>query len=774
MTELDVDWERAAGFDHEDEPPQHDAGLVWQPYADPPLVTSSMLMGLDAMADEERQRLFRYLAALVDARKTPVHVNVAFNAVYFGFDVTAGGYVHGALHELFSFPEIHVGEENDALPVGALVKITAGGRPFFAEVVYKEGAHPELQEDGSLPAWVSGAPAGAVGPGQANSDTRPLLSELLVIDTDAFGPGFSLKSSQVDRARRAGRAMNADGHLVYNARYASREDADLDEVSYYARYLLTRGRDQVMSASAPMSLGSLLTPDAGEEQYQAAVLGLLNTIRDALSRLDDQLRTWHGYAFGRAAFGARLTDDGPLGESDLGMIATQLGRSAVRDRPPRWAIQPKPAYLAIGPRLRQIQGAGQCLVGVGYAAAVCHANSVISDYVRRDSDESTGLLPGGISLRLDDHWQGGGVWRSAAPGGAEALLDITQPLGLGWSSTLPEVGPAAEPDFEDSADLLGAPTDLVVKDSEIAWTQPLRLKYLQEGSLPLPDGVAAAMRGVAPRLRLMLSHDGAELETCQQVQNTTTELYAPAPRLSEIDWPLEFFVGIVLTCSWTRGSSIVRATSTLLEEPVTVDGELYEHRFDRSILTREAAPGEGKRGSAKEGSSTSMAGALTLPERVLRAVRRLGLLDSDGRAVLTRTRLGVAVHGESTEPGLGDAIDELIRDGRLRADLAGVDELGLLRFPAEPGQREIEVLVYEPSVAVAKARPSTTSSPRTVEARFLRSTKVTGHVRRIGHLGRVASEEQKAAYRAEMERVGNGARELPPGFTFVTSFTRGR
>ncbi|WP_410582288.1 hypothetical protein [Amycolatopsis sp. lyj-108] len=771
MTEVDADG--ACGTEFDDEPSPRDARPVWQPYVDPPLVTPGMLLGLGVMADEEQQRLFRYLAALVSTRTTPVHVNVAFNAVYFGFDLTVGGYVGGATNDLFSLPEIHAGEENDALPVGALVKITSGGRPLFAEVVYKEGAHPDLQDDGTVPAWLSGAPAGAVGPGQTHSDAHPLLRELLVIDTEAFGLGFSLTHSQLDRARRAGRAMNADGHLVYNARYASREDADLDEVAYYARYLLTRGRDQLMSASAPMPLGSLLTPDAGEEQYRAALLGLLNTVRDALGCLDDRLRTWHGYSFSRAAFGARLTDDGPLGGPDLEMIASQLKRSAIHERSPRWASQPKPVHIAIGSRLRHVRDAGQHLVGVGYAAAVCHANSVISDYVRGDSDESTGLLPGGVSLRLDDGWQGGGVWRTKAPGGPEALLDITQPLGLGWASTLPDVELLAEPEFEDSVGLF-EPSDLVVKDSEIAWSQPMRLKYLIEGTLPLPDGAATAMRGRVPGLRLMMFHDGYELKVCQRTQDTTTELFTPRPQLSGVDWPLDFFVGIVLTCTWTRGSSVVRATSTLLEEPVIVDGEFIEHRFDKSIITRDAAPGEGKRGSSGEGSSTREGGALTLSERVLRAVRRLGLLDRDGRAVLTRTRLGAAVYGENTESALGEAVDQLICDGRLHTDLAGVDERGVLRFPAAPGQREIEVLVYEPSVAAASARPDTASSRRTLEARFLRSTDVAGHLRRIGHLGRVASEEKKAAYRAAQERIGRGALELPPGYTYVPSFTRGR
>ena len=75
--------------------PQADAGILWRPYIDPPLLTPRMVLGLDEASSAERQRLLRYLAALVATRRAPVHVNVAFNAVYFGFDLTTRSYVGG-------------------------------------------------------------------------------------------------------------------------------------------------------------------------------------------------------------------------------------------------------------------------------------------------------------------------------------------------------------------------------------------------------------------------------------------------------------------------------------------------------------------------------------------------------------------------------------------------------------------------------------------------------------------------------------------------------
>ena len=166
MSVIDVALVSPSGRPGEPQLSQHDAGALWRPYADSPLLTPRMVLGLDDTPPTERQRLLRYLAALVAARRAPVHVNVAFNAVYFGFDLETCSYVGGPLNELFSLPVVHVEAASDALPVGALVNITVGTHPLLAEVVYKEGAHPLLGDDGSLPEWVSGAPAGATGPGR--------------------------------------------------------------------------------------------------------------------------------------------------------------------------------------------------------------------------------------------------------------------------------------------------------------------------------------------------------------------------------------------------------------------------------------------------------------------------------------------------------------------------------------------------------------------------------------------------------------------------------
>jgi hypothetical protein len=711
---------------------------VWQPYVtEEPLVTPPMVLGLDQVDLDDRERLSRYLSALVASRSAPIHVNVAFNAVYFGYDLDADGYVGGPL-ELDAFPTLAFGSTTDALPVGAMVNVATGTEPLFAEVVYKEGRHDELGGDGALPAWLSGAPAGATGPGETGETMRPVLTERLVIDVDAFGQGLSTTTVRLDRLRQRGKWLDADGHLLLRARYSSPLEADLDDVQFYTRCLLTSSRNQLLSAAAPTPLSTLLSDDAGEEQLAAALAGLQHTIATALSDLPE-VRMWRGYAFSRASLGRRLRDQGPLGGPDLSTIAAQLAHSAVPTRPSRWAPPRSVTYTAVGPRLRDMDGAASRLAGVGYAEAVCHANAVISDHACREVDEETGLLPGNVHLRLDDPWQGGGVWRAEYPDSLYRDIEVTEPLGLGWLGTLPE--PVSDKPERDDA------PELAVTDSQISWNQPLRLKHQLERCLPLPDAIAAHMRGAGlsgTRLRLLLTHDGYALDPAESTQRAQAQL-AGRPGLEGVDWPLEFFPGIVLTCTWPRGAGLVRATSTLLEQPVTIDGEQIEHRYMPGILTREAAPGTPRRGQT--GATT-----LTLAQRVLRAVRRLGLLDIDGRAVLARSDLARAVYGQHEHSGLGPVIEELVTSGRLHTVSGNPNLIG-----------------YEPNIVAGTPRQA---GRALLERRYVREQRVAGHVRQIA--GK-ASDDQRAAYREDRVRFGLvGPAELPStGYTYIRPFSRG-
>ncbi|GAB2740884.1 hypothetical protein [Amycolatopsis magusensis] len=758
------------------------SAALWRPFVDEPVLTPRMALGWDATDLADRERLTRYLSALVAARRAPVHLNVAFNAAYFGYDLTTGGYVGGPLR-LEDFPGVRFGETTEALPVGAMVNIAAGEHPLYAEIAYKEGAHPELSPDGTVPAWLSGAPAGAVGPGVTDAGAgEVVLRERLVADVDAFGQDFSLTRPRLDRLRRRGRWLDADGHLLLDARYHSRSEADLDDTTLYARYLLTRARTQLLSMAAPMPLSTVLSDQAGEEQLAAALSGVLGTIADALASLPE-LRLWRGYAMTRASLAARLADPGPLGGDDLGSLAAGLARSAVPSARGRWAPDRAVTYTAIGPRLRTMHDSAAQLVGAGYATAVCHANVVISDYARRETDDTTGLLHGQVHLRLDDPWQGGGVWRGEHPTSRYTHVDPVEALGLGWQSTVDDLEPelalrpspdetdtAPEPEEADEFDAL------VVSDSQLSWTHALRLTHLLEQRLALPDHVATQMRdsgltGVS--LRLLLSHDGYDLDPDEATQTVQTRL-SGRPQLTGVDWPLEFFPGIVLTSTWGRGASVIRATTTLLDTAVTLDDIQIEHRYDPRILTRDAAPGQPARGATARRPAPA---TLTLPQRVLRAVRRLGLLDPDGRAVLLRTHLPRAVYGTADSASVAEldsAVAELIAAGALRTGTVTIDVHGRPCVTDLDGAPTAQTLVYEPRPLTGPPRAA--ASPHAagaLEQKYLRTHHVAGHLRWIKDRGQTATDKAKQAYRRDRERFGlGGAAELPEGYTYISPFNR--
>ncbi|MFJ7212890.1 hypothetical protein [Amycolatopsis sp. NPDC098790] len=777
----------------------------WEPYVHEPLITPQMILGPERTPVVDFERLQRYLAALVEARATPVHVNVAFNAAYFGFDLVAGGYVGGQV-ELFGFPGIDVGSTTETLPVGAMVNIVAGADPLFAEVVYKEGAHRELGPGGALPDWLSGAPAGAVGPGEIDELSPPVLRERLVVDFNAFGSGLSRTREQFARLRRQQRVLNHQGHLVVEAQYESRAQADLDERALYVQYLLTRGRSQLMSAALPMQFGNLLGDGAGSEEHQAALFGIMRTIRAALVSLSDPsreplLHMWGDYAFSRRAYSARFDDRGPLGGEDMHALLAQLHRSPLPSRRGRWASGRTVSYTAVGRLLEEIEDAGDRLNELKYPAAVCHFNTVVTQYVARDGDEATGLLRDGVHLRLDDRWQGGGVWRAEHPGSDFARIDPDDALGLGWRGSVQVLGPAegldvsAEeepapeaPNVPESFDDFGS--DLVVTDSQSSWEFALRAKHLEQGWLPVPERVAVRMRSAGVdtgvRVRLVLDHDGRDLDATHERQHVQVELFA-TPRLCEVTWPVwEFFPGLLLSCRWAHGSSKVQVNTTLLEKPVEVEGFTIDHRYDPRALTRDiipveskpfraaAAPGEARLiGPEQWSEEARRSGRLTLAQRVVFAIRTLGLLDERGCAVVARTTLPTLVHG-GCEAGrevpweLADVVDDLVASGRLRVADGSVDAAGNLAYPPVPGDQVIPVVRYEPTVREGQPRRSKPSTRAGLDQKWVRRSPITPHLRDLRKSGRRASEKARQAYREDWAAGGyDGPAELPEHFTYA-------
>lgn len=743
---------------------------AWRPYEDEPLFVPEVLLGFGALEPADAKRLTCYLADLV-ARRGAVHTVVAFNAIYFGYDVDFGGYVGGPI-EFDGFPRVTFGEVTRALPVGAMVNVAAGGNSLYAEVIYKEGAHPELGEDGSVPAWLSGAPAGTAEAGQASA---PVLTERLVIDVDAFGQSLVVSQSQLDRLRRREKWLDANGHLLLEARYDNADDAEVGDTEFYARYLLTQGREQLLAGPLPL----LLTDDAGEDQLATALRAALRTVAEALESID-ALRSWRDYSFTRARLHERLTSHGVLGRDDLVALAGEVSHAGPSARRRVVTTADTVRYTAIGPRLRNINGAGQQFVGCAYPMTVCHANIVIADYASRESDD--GVLPGGSHLRLDDGWQGGGIWRASNPPGPYNVIDPRVPLGLGWSESQPrrvvieqpvDAADTGEPAVEAIAllDELDSGIRLLsVQDSHLSWTATLRLGHILGGTAALPERILDDPHStglIGANMRLLLDHptrDGTKLEQGEAVQDVDVMLAGRRARLAGVDWPLAFFPGILLTFSWQRGAKVLRAHSTLLEAPVSIEDLEYEHCYDPAVLIRDTAPGCARRGGAGQGP-------LSLRERVLRAIRQVGQLAPDGAAILRRDLLAYIVYRTNTstaDAALDPVIDELIADGTLRVEHTTIGEHGLDWPPNQQGD-QLPVLVWRPRTVHGSPKPQPEAQPDL--AHYLEYW-VTPHIRRL-QPGQQASPEKRAQYRRLMARYGRKS-ELPPGYTLVDRHIRHR
>ncbi|MFJ2816833.1 hypothetical protein [Streptomyces sp. NPDC087294] len=731
-------------------------------------MTSAMTRGYDAVPHEDRDRLRRYLEAVIAHRRGPVHTAVAFNAVYFGYDLGGDGYGGSPLSP-DDFPVITFGERAPALPVGAMVCVATGSEPLYAEIVYKEGAHPDVGALGDVPAWVSGAPAGAEGPGRPGSGAAPLRRELLVPDLHAFGPALSLSPAQLHRLRLRRRWINGDGHVVVDVRYPSRDSARCDDLTSYTNHLLTTARAQLLSPFVPVSLAELMG-STHDDDLRAGLRGLLDTVRGVLDSTET-LRSWGHYAITRASLAACWRDAGPLGGDDLKTFVAAVEHAAVPVRRRYGLSSPVTVYTAVGPRLRGFPEATEALSGLGYATAVCRANVALADVVRRDSEQ--GLFENGCRIALDDAFEGGGVWRSHHPGDAETPTDPLTPAGRGWLSTTttpPEPTAEAEPvdlPLADTAAL--GPGELLRSDEdEIVWRAPLRLAQLIDGWFPLHSHVVRELRrthGRRPTIRLALDHSG-EPDGTEAVVDVTAELDDGTGRLTAVAWPHDFFPGLLLELRWPRGGTVIHLATAPLDEPVQVGGRVVGHCFDPCVLTREDAPGSDRHGDTAAG--------LDPRQLVLRTVRRCGLLTLDGHALLDRSGLPRAVYGRaparSQAAALESAVVELLAERLLEPALGSRDVWSQPHYPARGGERTIPLIAYRP----ARPRVIRPWGGTGADGEGLRGVQfVPGHLRRLLP-GRSPSEVQRAAFRQHCRRLGKAdGWELPPGYTFVTEHTRG-
>lgn len=769
---------------------------IWRPFDGEPVLTPAMTGGHRSTPAEELERLGRYLEAVVTDRVCPVHTAVAFNAAYFGYELGGEGHGNGPF-DLDAFPSLTLGDEVPALPVGALVRIETGSDPLYAEIVYKEGRYPGVEEGADVPAWVSGAPAGVRGPSELSEAPHPVRRELLVPDLTAFGPALQLSEAKLQRFRARQKWLNKDGHVVVDARYGSAPQAGLDDCTAFVQHLLTHQREALLSPLVPVSVAHLVG-DGTEERLKNALRGLLDTVDHAL-RSSDSLRSWGHYALPRTRIGAALGYNGPLGSDDLRALAGSLERSAAPATRRRHGLNgSRTVYTAIGPWLRGVDGAEPLLSGVEYAVSVCRANLAVADFVRGDTNN--GIRAGSnVRITLDDDFQNGGIWRSHHPGSEEADdSDPLRPAGRGWHDTVhppapprPVAVPRAQsvpreeqPEDEQyvdaepadtplvDGDRIGPPNYLRINDSEVCWQTPLRLAHLMEDRLPLSprarDGLAyLGTDTVSVRVRLELSHPGGELDASEEVQEVLLDLTEETGMLRNVQWPIDFFPGLCLYIQWPRGGTVFRVHTVELEHPVDIDGQLVAHRYDPGVLTREGAPGSDRDGDSSAGLDTR--------RLILRTVRRFGRLTPDGHALLDRAALPRGVYDTTPAPqqvtALEQAVDELLAEHRLYPAIGSRGADGEPHHPARDGEPPIALIGYVPNPVVVPRPGSGAGAPPQVHGveHF-----VHGFLRRLP-AGSNPTDVQRAAYREHCRHVGKAdGWELPPGYTFVTEHSRRR
>jgi hypothetical protein len=595
-----------------------------------------------------------FLSAAAHARGGVLSVPVAWNCLAFEYDLSAQRYLSDLI-DVSSLPTVALGAATVPLPTGALVALTTGSGPVHAEVVHREGAHAALDADGTCPAWLSGAPAGANDPALGRTALDPTeatasgsgepsalqgparrpdsqvgvqVDELLVLDAYALG------ADQPERLRRLqGKWLDDLGHCRVRTQYRTAELAEQPETRQYAQYLVEQRSElaiAVLERAGARPAGSEWLVGELIERLQTSLLYV-----DELLTLAGLTR-WRDQAIEADVFAAQLDDDA---RDDLRRAVLGWGRRALPRRG-RYGSggSTEPVYVALGVHLRDTyaSSAPQKVTGRAYPAMLAAASGALTEHMEQ-SGRAVLVEGQRIHVRLDDAWQGGGIWRTEVVHDADSLDEVDVSLSLGWftasatatPSTTPPSGPPgpdaseAEPTESDPAEPEPAPTGPASDGSHAPdsggadtppaasghgepepdpgaepapvgtrsdattclWTFALTSTRQRDGVIPLTAVVADRMAGAglgAVPVRIVLSHPGTDIKADLLKQSVTMN----GRRLEGVRWPAEMFVGLRLTASWIVEGNVIAVMSTPLDEPKICDGIPLDYDFDEEVVLR--------------------------------------------------------------------------------------------------------------------------------------------------------------------------------------------
>lgn len=578
--------------------------------------TTDVLLGIDALNAADRRSFQQFFTAVIRQRGFPLHTASLWNALYYGWSIDRRSYLGTGLR-------LALAADGRPIPVGAFVEVPLGGqRMAWAEVVYKEGRDERINELGIADPAASGSRAGLLRARQ-----EATVREGLVLDFDAFGEGINDADDRAFARAQRRRLLTQEGHKELLASYPA-ADAGLDDLLAFARHVAEQqGRE--LFADLLRDGGALATDD---ERWEL-LLGSLHAV-DELAQTADDLITFGHYHLDRATL---ASDRSAGGDAVFGAEAFEDVIRAATEPPAErhvrgfaWQGSGCAAYRSVGALVREyLDRHGRdrqehaLLAGPGYARLVLEVNASVAERIGE-----RGLLRSHspIHVRLDDDWEGGGIWRAIRYDGdppPESRLPALLPLGIGYAESSGITAPT----------IVQAPPP--AERTEFGWRVTLRAIDLHYRHLPLPSEAMELIPADQEKVIVEFS-DG---------MRTQDPRLRPVVRehrvIGEMPYPITFVAGtiVAVTASFGGRRLAVRATPVseyeLEGRPILF--EINEHVFREELRLSPMSPAEGVR-------------VRSLTERINEVFRRRGRPTDDGGRALRSEEVIAALVDQDANP----------------------------------------------------------------------------------------------------------------------------
>ncbi|WP_324789120.1 hypothetical protein [Streptomyces sp. H51] len=347
-----------------------------------------------------------------------------------------------------------------------------------------------------------------------------------------------------------------------------------------------------------------------------------------------------------------------------------------------------------------------------------------------------------------------------APRGSTNLLPraSSSPSVGDVQPSLPETGDPERVVVEELDS--GLPHSVVNTGLTVEWKFYVRAEHLLHGTCPVPAEMATRAAPHEP-LDLTFLRGRHRIRVLDEQTGVRLQVRGGETLLTGLVWQPFVLPGTRVSVRWDTWKKL-RLAYTPLDEPVVFGGTVVRYAHDPRIMTRELAAFDAR--------------VDRVEELVLIALRELGYLDEKGRALLPREALirNTLERAQQERPArkkIYGAVERLLSRGVLTWERGSVNQAGMLHYPARHGETPVRLLCYTPTL-----RPAEREDLRNDEsaAYSVSAHRVAGHLMRIGHLGKGASAEARAAYREDHQRAGlAGPHELPRGYTYVREHDRG-